>query len=594
MSDNSVNGSRLLNHRYKILRALAEGGFGKTFLAEDIQMPSQRRCVIKQLKPLSAQPEIAQIVQQRFIREAAVLDAVGKGHGQIPTLYDYFSAKGQFYLVQEWIAGEPLCVTPHAVWPEEKVCGLLCDLLPAIAYVHSKNVIHRDIKPANIIIRTSDNLPCLIDFGAVKELMTTIISPSGLPKSSIVIGTAGYMSPEQAAGHPTFVSDLYSLGLTAIGLLTGKTPSEIPNHSHTGQLLWKQYVPTISEDLAEGLSKAVRAYPQNRYSSAVDMLTALSPTATKTAVSFLPETSLDISSQATIESTTKSLETDSFPIRTVAIASDTVIQRVDSPERVSGSCESSFSSVSSSRTPLLMQAVAMITAACTLGSIVAFMGSRTKSDVASVVFSGNSRDNQQEIETTSNSHGGLVPSANEKLEQPTTATEFTNRAVLFYNQGRLMQARQDVDSALAITPDAVEALILKGDISVSQSRVDFPGAIAAYTQALTLSSDNVEILEKRCKAHQNDKAWDLAHQDCSTLLSLEPQNANFYDRRGDIRSAQKNYQGAIADYTQAIEINEANGNAAANQPIYWSRAQAYNAAGEPEKGLTDLESFRSP
>lgn len=157
-----------------------------------------------------------------------------------------------------------------------------------------------------------------------------------------------------------------------------------------------------------------------------------------------------------------------------------------------------------------------------------------------------------------------------------------------------MQARQDVDSALAIAPDAVEALILKGDILVSQSRVDFPGAIAAYTQALTLSPDNVEILEKRCKAHQNDKAWDLAHQDCSALLSLEPQNANFYDRRGDIRSAQKNYQGAIVDYTQAIEINEANGNAAANQPIYWSRAQAYNAAGEPEKGLADLESFRSP
>lgn len=98
----------LLNHRYRILQALAEGGFGKTFLAEDTQMPSLRRCVIKQLKPMSDRPEVFALVQQRFAREAAVLEAVSKGIEQIPDLYAYFSDQGQFYLVQEWIEGAPL------------------------------------------------------------------------------------------------------------------------------------------------------------------------------------------------------------------------------------------------------------------------------------------------------------------------------------------------------------------------------------------------------------------------------------------------------------------------------------------------------
>ena len=272
----------LLNYRYKILRALAEGGFGKTFLAEDTQMPSKRRCVIKQLKPVSSRPEIAQIVQDRFTREAAVLDAVGKHHNQIPTLYAYFATAGKFYLVQEWIDGEPLQVAAHKVLPEERVHQLLRDLLPAIAHVHSKNVIHRDIKPDNIIIRKADQRPCLIDFGAVKELMSTVVSPAGLPQSSIVIGTAGYMPQEQAAGRPTFSSDLYSLSMTAICILIGKHPAAIPTDSRTGRLLWQQYLPNINPALADILTKAIHPYPQHRYHSAAEMLAALTHQATST------------------------------------------------------------------------------------------------------------------------------------------------------------------------------------------------------------------------------------------------------------------------------------------------------------------------
>lgn len=94
---------QILNNRYRIINTLASGGFGETFLAQDTQMPSGRFCVIKQLKPIVNNPQIYQLVQERFQREAAILEELGETNNQIPRLYAYFTENGQFYLVQEWI-----------------------------------------------------------------------------------------------------------------------------------------------------------------------------------------------------------------------------------------------------------------------------------------------------------------------------------------------------------------------------------------------------------------------------------------------------------------------------------------------------------
>jgi serine/threonine-protein kinase len=93
----------ILSNRYRLVQPLGKGGFGATYLAEDQQMPSQRRCVVKQLKPQTANPQEIQLVQNRFVREAAILEDVGKSHAQIPDLYAFFVEGDQFYLVQEWI-----------------------------------------------------------------------------------------------------------------------------------------------------------------------------------------------------------------------------------------------------------------------------------------------------------------------------------------------------------------------------------------------------------------------------------------------------------------------------------------------------------
>ncbi|MBD2430317.1 MULTISPECIES: serine/threonine-protein kinase [Fischerella] len=284
-----------LNNRYKVIQVLGAGGFGETFLAEDTHMPSRRRCVIKQLKPVTNDPQTYKMIQQRFEREAATLELLGEGSDQIPKLYAYFSEHGQFYLVQEWIQGQTLTnlVETEGSISENKVREILLSLLSVLDYVHSKGIIHRDIKPDNIILRTVNNQPVLIDFGAVKETIRSIIATPNYLTQSLVIGTPGYMPSEQAVGRPVYATDIYSLGLTAIYLLTGKPPHELPTNPQTGEVIWQDLVPGVSPQLAMILKQATQPQASDRYSTASKMLHALQSAST------IPPTSYS-STQSTI------------------------------------------------------------------------------------------------------------------------------------------------------------------------------------------------------------------------------------------------------------------------------------------------------
>jgi serine/threonine protein kinase, bacterial len=266
----------LLNNRYRVIQTLGSGGFGETFLAEDTQMPSRRHCVIKQLKPISHNPQVYQLVQERFQREAAILEELGDASSQIPRLYAYFLENGQFYLVQEYIEGQTLTEkVRQGAMSESAVRDILVSILPVLDYVHRKGIVHRDIKPDNVIIRNSDGKPVLIDFGAVKETIGTDVTPSGNSTRSIVIGTPGFMPSEQSVGRPMFASDIYSLGMTAIYLLTGKLPQEIPSDPTTGVILWRQYVPNIATNFAAVIDKTVQFSPRDRFATASEMLVTL-------------------------------------------------------------------------------------------------------------------------------------------------------------------------------------------------------------------------------------------------------------------------------------------------------------------------------
>lgn len=240
-------------------------------------MPEHRRCVVKQLTFATDNSEIYRRVVELFRQEAAVLQKLGKSSDQIPELYAYLVEEGSFYLVQELIEGQTLKekIEAEGRLSEQTVKDLLISLLPVLEIVHSRNIVHRDIKPENIILRQRDNKPVLIDFGAVKQLVSTIAGRQGDSQQSIIIGTPAFMAPEQGQGYPGCSSDLYSLALTAICLLTGKiVPTDMIDPS-TGKIDWLPYAPDVNSDLAEVLNKAISISRSDRYQTAQEMCEAL-------------------------------------------------------------------------------------------------------------------------------------------------------------------------------------------------------------------------------------------------------------------------------------------------------------------------------
>ncbi|MBD2356021.1 molecular chaperone DnaK [Tolypothrix sp. FACHB-123] len=265
-----------LGQRYNIIQLLGKGGFGETYLAEDLYIPVEPkpRCVVKRLCPQVIQPDILRL----FETEAKTLYNLGQNHEQIPKLLAYFEQNGEFYLIQEFIEGHDLGkeLTPGKILSEPYTIKLLQNVLEVLAFVHQNNVIHRDIKPSNIMRRKPGGKLILIDFGAVKQ--AGIFSPniSGQTSLSVSIGTPGYMPSEQALGKPRLQSDIYALGMVAIQALTG-IPPHLLSEDDDGELLWQNRV-QISDDLASILTKMVRYDWRQRYANAGDVLQTLNET----------------------------------------------------------------------------------------------------------------------------------------------------------------------------------------------------------------------------------------------------------------------------------------------------------------------------
>ena len=268
----------LLKDRYRTLKPIGQGGFGKTFLAVDEDKPSQPRCVIKQFFPQAQGTNTVQKAAELFTQEAVRLDELGK-HPQIPELLAYFSQDSQQYLVQEFIDGKDLAqeLADHGAFNEAQIRALLNDLLPVLQFVHQHQVIHRDIKPENIIRRTSLSKGgigqlVLVDFGASKAATGTSLARTGT-----AIGSAGYIAPEQSLGRAVFASDLYSLGVTCIHLLTQRHPFDLFDVSE-GVWVWRDALKSpVSDALGRILDRMLESPINRRYQSAAEVLQDLNP-----------------------------------------------------------------------------------------------------------------------------------------------------------------------------------------------------------------------------------------------------------------------------------------------------------------------------
>ncbi len=262
----------LLGDRYRSLRPIGSGGMGQTFLAVDESIPSKPQCVIKQFRLLDQGSRNLEKAAALFRQEAVRLDDLGH-HPQIPALLGHYERSPRQYLVQEFIDGQNLAqeLDQCGAFNETKIRRLLNDLLPVLQFIHEHQVIHRDIKPENIIRRRADGNLVLVDFGAAKSATTT-----SLAKTGTVIGSAGYAAPEQGFGKATFASDIYSLGVTCIHLLTLIPPFDLFD-SGDGKWIWRDYLVEnyISPELGLVLDKMLESAIARRYQSAEEVLNAL-------------------------------------------------------------------------------------------------------------------------------------------------------------------------------------------------------------------------------------------------------------------------------------------------------------------------------
>ena len=261
-----------LGSRYKIVEQLGAGGFGQTFIAQDLHLPGHPLCVVKQLKPQVKDAKGLQVARRLFDTEAQVLYRLGS-HPQIPQLLAHFEENSEFYLAQELIDGHSLDkefeTTP---WEIGRVIVFLKDVLETLTFVHENRVIHRDLKPSNLIRRHSNNRIVLIDFGAVKQAGT---QPAASISHTISIGTQGYMPNEQLIGQPQLCSDVYAVGIMGIQALTGQRPKKLLPHRKTGELDWHIYAHHVNQQLMAILDTMVRYNVRDRYPSAKEALAAL-------------------------------------------------------------------------------------------------------------------------------------------------------------------------------------------------------------------------------------------------------------------------------------------------------------------------------
>ncbi len=264
--------SNLRGDRYAIIKLLGEGGQAATF--EAVDKKEGKPVAIKRFRVRGAKSwkevELAE-------REARVLASLS--HPGLPYYIEHFEENGELFLVTEKIEGESLAALQKrgATLADTDLYRFLRDVSSILDYLHGRAppVVHRDIKPSNVI-RRPDGSFVLIDFGAVRDKM----KPEG---GSTVVGTFGFMAPEQFQGRAMPASDVYAVGATAITMLTGRQPEDLP-HKGLGIDVASALGSRANPALVNALAAMLEPDPDRRPNSIAPLLATLrdSPSATKT------------------------------------------------------------------------------------------------------------------------------------------------------------------------------------------------------------------------------------------------------------------------------------------------------------------------
>lgn len=277
----------LIAERYEIREHIATGGMASVFKTWDRRV--ERIVAIKILRSLDKNDHRA---VERFRREARA--AAKLAHPNAVTIYDFVEEMGQYFLVMEYIHGptlKQLIGQRRQLQPREAI-DIASQVCAVLQVAHARGFIHRDIKPQNIMLAWTgsgdfsaggtlsdgNTLVKLTDFGIVR-----VAEDAGLTNSGIVLGTADYLSPEQARGETlTASSDLYSLGVVMFEMLAGQPPFAGPTavsiamqHASQNPPSLRRFNPTIPRALEQLVMRTLQKEPEDRFNSAAEMQQAL-------------------------------------------------------------------------------------------------------------------------------------------------------------------------------------------------------------------------------------------------------------------------------------------------------------------------------
>jgi serine/threonine protein kinase/predicted TPR repeat methyltransferase len=560
-----MQSDHLLRNRYRIENRLSAGGFGETYIAIDEDYPDKRRVVVKHLKPQSTNPSVLEFARRLFENEGVTLAKLGEKTDLIPTLYAYFEEDREFYLVQEFIAGQTLTQelgTRRLSEPE--TIAIVREILVVLTEVHRQRIVHRDLKPDNIIRRSRDRRLVLIDFGAVKEVRHTNLQISNTPiAKSIGIGTTGYMPSEQAMGYPTAASDIYAVGAIALQCLTGKLPSELFDEDAL-EFKWQQLC-VVSDRMTNILAKMVAPRQIDRYPNAMEAIVAIDLLVTPVIPAANPVASTII---MPVPKGVKAAP------QTPPASSPTYI----SPA-VANPLPANIPAPSPSPQPLaigqidrskLIKWATIISAGLVSLFLLSRLFTRSTPKTASIQSKVSSTQPAATPKAVSKEDRASLAKYNQTIEiNPKDANAYVDRAVLKASKlNDTSGAVADCDRAIQLDPNHAKAYLLRGVLKADKLN-DTKGGLADYDRAIQINPDydTAYFIRGALKTDKlNDTQGALA--DYNRAIQINANYVDAYVNRGVLKTNKLNDgQGALADYNRAIQIDPKHINAYLNRGV---------------------------
>ena len=525
--------------RYQITNYLGGGGFGETYVANDTHLPGLPHCVVKKLKPQSSDIATLEIARRLFDTEAQVLYKLGT-HDRIPQLLAYFEENAEFYLVQELIVGNNLSqeLRPGTIFTENQVISLVQEILEILDFVHQQKVIHRDVNPRNILRRQQDGKLILIDFGAVKQITTKLVNSPDITKSTVAIGTPGYIPGEQAQGTPKFSSDIYALGVIAIQALTGLSPEQLEKDPETNEIIWQNSA-TVSLEFAQFLNQMVCYDFRQRYASATIALQALQNLHKNTSETI-------VFSPATLPNQVKNSQVKKgifwklplgiFVLVIGAVGGIFIINRLNNKN-----------------------AIGLYHQANTLLQLQRYQEALTIYEKAGDIKPDYPQawygQGQALFQLKKYEQALMVYDKAIQL-QPDYLEAWNNRGLVLVNLKRYAEALATFDKALELKNDAPQVWQAKGDVFIKIN--NYNNAVKAYEQAINLQPDNSELWYKKGLALQNLKQYEEAITAYKKTIELKPDHELAWYNLGNCSVNLNRYEFALQAYDQVLQYNQGN------------------------------------